>query len=199
MKLSSEQLERLSERVFKVLKNSGHIELDYSDERVEEKVLEQITNLLEDDTRMEDRLSREAERLVQQQNQIAKSSGKSFEHLVDEVKARLAKSKRVVLGDDPERADSLAEKIAKSLWKMDGVDFFSEDFKVQNCIARAINRFRVEDDRIIEAVEKIANKKSGEEPYTHSWCIAFDKYHNEVRQRIENQKKTEESQGTSHS
>ena len=44
MKLSSEQLERLSERVFKVLKSSGHIELDYSDERVEEKVLEQITS-----------------------------------------------------------------------------------------------------------------------------------------------------------
>ncbi len=199
MKLSSEQLERLSERVFKVLKASGHIELDYSDERVEEKVLELIANMLEDDTRAEDRLSREAERLVQQQNQIAKSSGKSFEHLVDEVKARLAKSKKVVLGDDPERADSLAEKIVKSIWKMDGVDFFSEDYKVQNCIARAIHRFRVEDDRIIEAVEKIANKKSGEEPYTHSWCLAFDKYHNEVRQRIESQKKADEAPGAANS
>ena len=196
MKLSSEQLERLSERVFKVLKCSGHIELDSTDERIEEKVIEQIVNMLEDDTRMEDRLSREAERLVQQQNQIAKSSGKSFEHLVNEVKARLAKSKRVVLGDTPDRADSLAEKITKALWKMDGVDFFSEDFKVQNCIARAINRFRVEDDRIIEAVDKIANKKSTEEPYSHSWCIAFDKFHNEVRQRIENHKKTEEPPGS---
>jgi hypothetical protein len=195
MKLSSEQIERLSERVFKVLKASGHIELDMTDERVEEKVMEQIANMLEDDSRMEDRLSREAERLVQQQNQIAKSSGKSFEHLVNEVKARLAKSKRVVLGDTPERADSLAEKMTKSLWKMDGVDFFSEDFKVQNCIARAIYRFRLEDDRIIDAVEKITNKKCEEEPYSHSWCLAFDKYLNEVRLRIENHKKTDESAG----
>lgn len=193
MRLSSEQLERLGERILKVVRVSGHVEFDYADEKIEEKALEQIVNLLEDDARMEDRLSREAERLVQQQNQIAKSSGKSFEHLVEEVKLRLAKSKRVVLGDSPERADSLAEKIVKGLWKLDGVDFFSEDYKVQNCIARAIHRFRVEDDRIIDAVERIANKKSGEEPYSHNWCLAFDKYYGEVRHRIENQKKTEDN------
>jgi hypothetical protein len=194
MKLSSEQLERLAERVFKVLKCSGHIELDYdTEERIEEKVIEQITNVLEDDSRTEDRLSREAERLVQQQSQIAKSSGKSYESLVDEVKIRLAKSKRVILGDDPERADSLAEKVVKAIWKIDSLDFFSDDMKVQNCIARAIHRFRLEDDRIIEAVEKIVNKKSGEEPYSHAWCIAYDKCYNEVRQRIANQKSSDES------
>ncbi len=193
MKLSSEQLERLAERVFLVIKGSGHIELDYSDEKIEEKVLELITQMLEDDSRMEDRLAREAERLVQQQNQIAKSSGKSYESLVDEVKARLAKSKRIVLGDSPERSDALAEKIMKSLWKMDGIDFFSEDFKVQNCIARAIHRFRVEDDRIIDAVEKVTNKKTSEEPYSSAWCLAFDRFHQEVRQRIQNQKNAEET------
>lgn len=194
MRLSSEQLERLSERVFKVLKNSGHVEMDASvDERIEDKVTDQITNILEDDSRMEDRLSREAERLVQQQNHIAKSSGKSFENLVEEVKDRLAKSKRVILGDSPDRADALAEKIVKAIWKIDGVDFFSEDFKVQNCIARSIHRFRIEDDRIIEAVEKIVNKKSGEEPYSHHWCIAFDKYYLDVQARIANQKSSDDS------
>ncbi|BBH52083.1 MULTISPECIES: DUF507 family protein [Fluviispira] len=194
MKLSSEQLERLAERVFKVLKSSGHIELDYdTEERIEEKVIEQISNVLEDDSRTEDRLSREAERLVSAQSQIAKSSGKSFESLVEEVKVRLARSKRVILGDEPERADSLAEKVLKAIWKIDGIDFFSEDMKVQNCIARAIHRFRVEDDRIIEAVEKIVNKKSGEESYNHAWCIAFDKCYNEVRQRIANQKSSDET------
>ncbi|KAB8029112.1 DUF507 family protein [Fluviispira multicolorata] len=194
MKLSSEQLERLAERVFKVLKGSGHIELDYdTEERIEEKVIEQISNVLEDDSRTEDRLSREAERLVSAQSQIAKSSGKSFESLVEEVKVRLARSKRVILGDEPERADSLAEKVLKAIWKIDGIDFFSEDMKVQNCIARAIHRFRVEDDRIIEAVEKIVNKKSGEESYSHAWCIAFDRCYNEVRQRIANQKSSDET------
>lgn len=197
MKLSSEQLERLSERVFNVIKNSGHIELDASiDERVEDKVIDLINNILEDDSRTEDRLSREAERLVQQQNQIAKSSGKSFENLVEEVKTRLAKSKRVILGDVPERADDLAEKMTKALWKVDGVDFFSEDYKVQNCLARAIHRFRIEDDRIIEAVEKIVNKKSGEEPYTHAWCLAFDKCYLEVRQRIASQKSADDATGS---
>lgn len=198
MKLSSEQLERLSERVFNVIKNSGHIELDASlDERVEDKVVDLINNILEDDSRTEDRLSREAERLVQQQNQIAKSSGKSFENLVEEVKTRLAKSKRVILGDVPERADALAEKMAKAMWKVDGVDFFSEDYKVQNCIARAVHRFRIEDDRIIEAVEKIVNKKSGEAPYTHAWCLAFDKCYLEVRQRIASQKSADDGTGSS--
>lgn len=193
MKLSSEQLERLAERVFKVLKCSGHIDLDYdTEERIEEKVIDQITSVLEDDSRTEDRLSREAERLVSSQSQIAKSSGKSYESLVEEVKLRLAKSKRVILGDSPERSDLLAEKVLKAIWKIDGVDFYSEDMKVQNCIARAIHRFRVEDDRIVEAVEKIVNKKSGEESYSHAWCIAFDKYYNEVRQRIANQKSSDE-------
>ena len=61
MKLSSEQLERLAERVFKVLKVSGYVELDYqTEDRIEEKVIEQMINVLEDDSRTEDRLSREA-------------------------------------------------------------------------------------------------------------------------------------------
>lgn len=193
MKLSSEQITRLSERVFKVLKCSGYAEFDVAaDERVEDKVMDQIADILEDDSRMEDRLSREAERLVQSQNQIAKSSGKSFENLVEEVKIRLAKSKRVVLDNDADRADDLAEKIVKSIWKIEGVDFFVEDFKVQNCIARAIHRFRLEDERLLEAVEKLVKKKSDEEPYSHKWCLLFDKYFQEVRQRIESQKNSEE-------
>lgn len=194
MKLSSEQLERLSERVYKVLKCSGYVEFDHDiDERVEDKVIDQIIDILEDDSRMEERLSREAERLVQGQNQIAKSSGKSFDQLIEEVKLRLAKSKRVILTDDPDRADSLAEKVVKAIWKIEGVDFFTEDFKIQNCIARAIHRFRVEDERLIEAVEKLVNKKTTEEPYSHKWCLMFDKYFQEVRQRIETQKGTEEA------
>ncbi len=194
MKLSSEQLERLAERVFKVLKVSGYVELDYqTEDRIEEKVIEQMINVLEDDSRTEDRLSREAERLVQQQSQIAKSSGKSYENLVEEVKSRLAKSKRVILGDTPERSDSLAEKILKAIWKIEAIDFFSEDLKIRNCIARAIHRFRIEDDRIIEAVEKIVNKKSGQEPYTHAWCVAFDRCYSEVRQRIAANQKSSDS------
>jgi hypothetical protein len=194
MKLSSEQLTRLSERIYKVLKCSGYVEFDHNlDERVEDKVIDQIIDTLEDDSRMEDRLSREAERLVQSQNQIAKSSGKSFESLVEEVKLRLAKSKRVILTNDPERADSLAEKVVKAIWKLEGVDFFAEDFKVQNCIARAIYRFRMEDERLVEAVEKLVNKKTTEEPYSHKWCLLFDKYFQEVRQRIETQKGSEEN------
>ena len=185
MKLSTEQLERLAERVYAVLKHSGHVEIE---PEAEEKALSQINFILEDDSRAEDRLSREAERLVQQQNEIAKSSSKPFESLVHEVKIRLAKSKQLVLSDDPEKADTLAEKIMKTLWKMDGVDFFSEDRKVQNCIARAIHRFRQEDDHILDAVAKIATKKSGAEPYSQAWCQAFDKYYNEVLQRIARQK-----------
>jgi hypothetical protein len=185
MKLSTDQLERLAERVFKVLKASGHLEFDViADERIEDRSLDTIMTVLEDDTRMEDRLSREAERLVQQQSHIAKASGKSVEELVDEVKSRLAKSKRVILGDGPERADSLAEKVAKAVWKIEGVDFFSDDQKVQNCIARAIYRFRVEDDRIVESVEKVVSLKSSEEPYTLAWCIAYDKYYQELKSRL---------------
>ncbi|MBX9703793.1 MAG: DUF507 family protein [Silvanigrellaceae bacterium] len=198
MKLSSEQIERLSERVFRVLKCSGHVGFDYdTDERIEEKTVEQIINVLEDDSRMEDRLTREAERLVQQQSQIARSSGKTFEELAEEVKARLAKSKRVNLGDTPERADYLAEKILKTIWKLDGIDFFSEDFKVQNCIARAIHRFRIEDYKLIEAVEKIVNKKTTEEPYSHQWCLLFDRYQNEIKQRIAAQAKSAATENTS--
>jgi hypothetical protein len=173
MKLSTEQLERLSERIFKVLKTSGHISLDVEmDERIEERVVDTILSVLEEDSRTEDRLSREAERLVQQQSHIAKSSGKTMEELVDEVKNRL------------ERADTLAEKILRALWKLDGVDFFSEDFKIQNCMARAVYRFRMEDDKIIETVEKIVNKKTTDEPYSSAWCQLFDKYANEVKQRL---------------
>jgi len=185
MKLSTEQLERLAERVYLVVKNSGHVEIETD---AEEKAISQINFVLEDDSRAEERLSREAERLVQQQNEIAKSSSKPFENLVHEVKSRLAKSKQVVLSDSPEKADTLAEKVTKALWKLDGVDFYSEDRKVQNCIARAIHRFRQEDDHILDAVEKIATKKSGAEPYSQAWCLAFDKYYNEVLQRIARQK-----------
>ena len=57
MRLSTEQLERLTERVFKVLKSSGHVGFDYqADERVEERVLDAIMSVLEDDTKTEDRL-----------------------------------------------------------------------------------------------------------------------------------------------
>jgi hypothetical protein len=187
MRLSTEQLERLSERVFKVLKGSGHVGFDYqADERVEERVLDGIMSVLEDDTKTEDRLSREAERLVQQQQHIAKASGKSLEDLVTEVKDRLAKAKRVTLGDGPERSDLLAEKVFRSIWKVDGIDFFAEDQKVTNCIARAIHRFRHDDDRLLDAVEKIVTRRAGEEmeAYSPSWCIAYDKTFAEVKVKL---------------
>ena len=185
MKLSSDQIERLSERVFKVLKGSGHAGFDYeTEERIEERVVETIANVLEEDSKMEDRLNREAERLVQQQADIAKSSGKSFEDLVAEVKIRLAKSKKILLGDGPDKADSLGEKVYKALWKVDGIDFFSDDHKVENCLARAIHRFRVEDDRVVESIEKIVSRKSTEEPYSAKWCVIFDRYAAEVKARI---------------
>jgi hypothetical protein len=193
IKLSTEQLERLSGRVFQVLKQSGYVSFDYqTDERVEEKVMNVILDVLVADSNMEDRLVREAERLVQQQNQIAKASGKSFDDLVDEVKTRLAKSKHMILDDTSERSDALAEKMTNALWKIDSVDFFVDNFKVQNCIARAIHRFRLNDDLILEAVEKITSKKSPDiEPYTHEWCISFDKNYNELLDRIAQQKKSE--------
>lgn len=185
MKLSSDQIERLAERVFKVLKASGHVGFDYTaDERVEERVLETIINSLEDDARTEDRLSREAERLVQQQQDIAKASGKTYEELVDEVKTRLAKSKRVLLGDGPEKSDSLGEKVYKAIWKVEGIDFFADDQKMENCIARAIHRFRLEDDRVVESIERLLSRKVTEEAFSPKWCIAFDRYLSEVRARL---------------
>ena len=182
MKLSTDQVEHLADRVFRVLKASGHVELDYStDEKIEDKVQDTILGVLEDDAKTEDRLSREAERLVQQQSHIAKSSGKSIDELVTEVKARLAKAKRVMLGDGPDRADDIAEKVFKSIWKIDGLDFYSDDQKVQNCIARAIYRFRVEDDRIVDSVERLVSRKTEEEPYSPGWCLAYDKFFHEVK------------------
>lgn len=195
IKLSTEQLERLAGRVFQVLKQSEYVSFDYqTDDRVEDKVMNVILDVLVADSNMEDRLVREAERLVQQQNQIAKSSGKSFDDLVEEVKARLAKSKHMVLDDTSERSDALAEKMTNALWKIDSVDFFVDNFKVQNCIARAIYRFRMNDDLILEAVEKITSKKSPHaEPYSHEWCVAFDKNYHELLDRIAQQKKSEDT------
>jgi len=185
MRLSTEQLERLSERIFKVLKASGHVGFDYTaDEAVEDRVIDSIMDVLEEDSKTEDRLSREAERLVQQQSHIAKASGKSLDDLVDEVKSRLAKAKRVTLGDGPDRADTLAEKVFKAIWTVDGIDFFSEDLKVQNCIARAIYRFRHDDERMIDAVERLADRKTTEERYSAPWCVAYDRYLSEVKQKI---------------
>ncbi|MBM3381157.1 MAG: DUF507 family protein [Betaproteobacteria bacterium] len=185
MRLSTEQLQRLSERVFKVLKASGHVGFDYStDETVEDRVFESIMDVLEDDAKTEDRLSREAERLVQQQSHIAKASGKSLDDLVDEVKSRLAKAKRVTLGDGPDRADTLAEKVFKAIWNVEGIDFFSDDNKVQNCIARSIHRFRHDDERMIDAVERLADRKTNEERYTAPWCLAYDRYLSEVKQKL---------------
>jgi hypothetical protein len=186
MRLSTEQLERLSERVFKVLKGSGHVGFDHSaDERVDERVVDAMMSVLEDDSKTEDRLSREAERLVQQQQHIAKNSGKSLEDLVQEVKERLAKAKRVTLGDGPDRSDMLAEKVFRAIWKIDGIDFFSEDQKVINCIARAIHRFRQDDDRLLDAVEKIVSRRANDmEAYSNAWCLAYDKTLNEVRAKL---------------
>ena len=186
MKLSTEQLERLAERVFKVLKLSDHVGFDLTeDERAEERVLDTIMSVLEEDTKMEDRLSREAERLVQQQQHIAKASGKSLEELVTEVKDRLAKAKRVTLGDGPDRSDLLAEKVYRAIWKVDGIDFFSEDQKIINCIARAVHRFRSDDDRLIDGVEKLVSKRAEDvEAYSPAWCIQFDKVFSEVRQKL---------------
>lgn len=185
MKLSGTQLERLAERVFRTLKLSGHIEIDTAaDERAEDRVQDTILTVLEDDSRTEDRLSREAERLVSQQTDVARQSTKSMTQLVEEVKARLAKSKRVLIDDGPERADSIAEKVVKSLWRIDCVDFFADDRKVQNCIARAIHRFRHEDDRLIEAVERVVGKKTTEEMYSPQWSVLFDRYFLEVKTRL---------------
>jgi len=194
IKLSTEQLERLAERVFQVLKNSEYISFDVqTDERIEDKVLAAILDVLASDSRTEEKLSREAERLVQQQSHIAKASGKSFDSLVDEVKSRLSKSKRVILGDVPERSDALAEKMTEVIWKLDGIDFFVENFKIQNCLARAIHRFRLHDDRLLEAVEKMTTKKTSHSEYSHSWCIAFDKNYQEVLKRIAQRSQAEES------
>ncbi len=198
IKLSTEQLERLAERVFEVLKNSEYVSLDtQSDERVEDKVLSTILDVLADDSRAEERLSRDAERLVLQQSQIAKASGKSFDSLVDEVKSRLSKSKKVILGDVPERSDALAEKMVHVIWKLESVDFFVENFKVQNCMARAIHRFRHNDDRLLDAVEKMTFAKSTHTPYSHAWCLAFDKNFHEVLDRIAQRAKTDETDETS--
>jgi hypothetical protein len=185
MKLSTEQLERLSERVFRALKQSGHLAFDtLVDEKAEDRVLDVIMSMLQDDARMEDRLSREAENLVNHQSHIARASGRSSEELIAEVKARLAKSKRVTLGDGPERSDSLAERVVAALWKVDCVDFYSDDRKVQNCIARAIYRFRHEDDRIVDAVEKLVSKRTDEEPYGLNWCGVFDRTMLEVKAKL---------------
>jgi hypothetical protein len=186
MRLSTEQLERLAERIFKVLKASEHVGFDYTaDERVEERVLDAIITTLEDDAKMEDRLSREAERLVNMQSHIAKASGRSMEDLVDEVKSRLARSKKVVLGDGPDRADTLAEKIYRNVWKVEGIDFFSDDRKVQSCIGRSIFRFRHEDDRLIEALEKLTTRKCEAEAYTQLWCQSFDRHLSELKSKLE--------------
>ena len=196
MRLSTEQLERLAERIFKVLKMSDHVAFDYTvDERVEERVIDAIVTTLEDDAKMEDRLSREAERLVNMQSHIAKSSGRSLDDLVEEVKNRLARSKRVVLGDGPDRADTLAEKVFRNIWKIEGIDFFSEDRKIQNCIAHSVFRFRQEDDRLLEALEKLTSKKSDSEAFSASWCQAYDKNLVELRSKLQEAKKLRESQG----
>jgi hypothetical protein len=186
MKLSSEQLERLAERVFQVLQSSGHMGFDNDVDvvAVSEKCVQVIHGVFEDDSKMEDRLSREAERLVQQQHQVAKESSKPLDELVSEVKVRLARSKKVDLGDGPERADSLAEKVLRGVWRVDGIDFFSEDHKIRNCIARAIYRFRMEDERVLDAVEKITQKRTTAAKYSHEWCIMFDKCFNEVKSKI---------------
>ncbi len=192
MRLSSEQLERLAERIFKVLKLSNHVSFDYEvDERVEDRVIDTIANTLEDDAKMEDRLSREAERLVNQQSHIAKSSGRSMDDLVDEVKNRLARSKRVILGDGPDRADTVGEKIFRNIWKIEGIDFYSEDRKVQNCLARSLYRFRLEDDRLIEALESLTTKKSEAEPFSPAWCVLYDKHLAELRGKLAEAKKSQ--------
>lgn len=186
MRLSGTQLERLAERVYLTLRESGHIEVDSStDERAEDRVQDAILTVLEDDSRTEDRLSREAERLVGQQDQIARHSSKPLPQLVEEVKIRLAKSKRVLIDDGPERADAIAEKAVKALWKVECIDFFVNDRKLQNCIARAIYRFRHEDDRLLDAVERLVNKKTTAEPYSHEWSVLFDRYFQGVRTRLE--------------
>ena len=185
MRLSTEQLERLAERIFKVLKLSEHVGFDYTtDERVEDRVLEAIMTTLEDDAKMEDRLSREAERLVNMQSHIAKASGRSMDELVNEVKERLARSKKVVLGDGPDRADTLAEKVYRNIWKVEGIDFFSEDRKVESCIGRSIFRFRHEDDRLIEALEKLTTRKTESEPYSQPWCQVFDRHLSELKTKL---------------
>ena len=190
MRLSSEQLERLSERIFSVLKASGYVDFLYDEEPdLDERVVLEILKVLEDDSRMEDRLSREAERLVQQQGSIARSSTKSVEQLVEEVKLRLAKSKKVIIDDGPERADTVAELIFKKLWTIDALDFFEADRKVINSIAHAVYRFRNEDDRILDAVETLVNKKLPDAtPYSKEWCIAFERYHSQVLKKIESKR-----------
>jgi hypothetical protein len=194
MRLSTEQLERLAERIFKVLKLSEYVGFDYTvDERVEDRVVDAIITTLEDDAKMEDRLSREAERLVSMQSHIAKSSGRSMDELVDEVKNRLARSKRVVLGDGPERADTLAEKVFRNVWKIEGIDFFSDDRKIQNCIGRSIFRFRHEDDRLIEALEKLTSKKCDSEAFSASWCQVFDKNLHELRSKLQESKRARDT------
>jgi hypothetical protein len=185
MRLSSEQIGSLAERVFNVLKQSGHMSLDTGvDPQIEDNTLNLIINVIEEDSRAEDRLSREAERLVQEQSRIAESSGKTFEQLVDEVKLRLAKSKKLILGDAPEKADNLGEKIFQALWKVDGIDFYSDDERVQNCIARAVFRFRTEDDRVLQALEKLTAKKTEAPAYSPEWCRTFDKYQKEIKARL---------------
>ncbi len=183
MRLSTEQLERLSERVTKVLLASGHAALDTpEDGATEARLVEVVMNVLEDDAKTEDRLSREAERLVSQARQLPRASGMA--DLVNEVKLRLAKAKRITLGDGPERADDLAEKVFRAIWQLDGIDFFSDDRRVRNCIGHAIYRFRMEDEKIVEAVEKLATKRAKEDPYTAAWCAVYDKVLGEVRQKL---------------
>ncbi len=186
MKLSSNQLERIADRILRVLKLSGYVELDASiDERVDERVVDAILNVLEDDSRTEDRLSREAERLVDQQKDVVSKSDRPREELVQEVKARLAKSKRVMLDEGPERADLIAEKMLKALWRVEALEFFGEDRKIQNCLAHAIYRFRMEDDRIVDAIERLVSRKVQEEAYSPKWCQMYDRYFAEARLRME--------------
>lgn len=93
MKLTTEQVEKLSRRILETLKEKGIVVLKAD----EHKILERISGVMMANLRAEDDLDREVERMLEAHSAEINSGKVDYKRMFNMIKAKLAKERGLTL------------------------------------------------------------------------------------------------------
>jgi hypothetical protein len=183
VRLSKEQIEKLSERIFLVVYHSGYIVVFPDEAPSYQKLKDDIFKVVESHFKEQQSFFVLAFRELREN---AVDHDESFWSKQVELAEKIARSKGQTTLDTPEVFDLLGEKIQKRLWNLDVVDLLVSEKRVANLVAKGLKRFQRQNDQINELIEQMVSNTHPEvQPYSREWCLAFD----EVFDRLEKQAK----------
>ncbi len=179
MNITFSQIPRLGEKIYKDLLKAEYIVVE---ENADDVVVNLIMNILHQDLKLEERITREAKKMLEAQRRLADESDETDAQLLQDIKNNIARNREVVITSGKERAEVQTNKIIKALWKVDELDFYVDDKTLRKSIFGSIQLFIAEEDGILAQAHAFIKKHYANlEPYSDEWYVMFDKALMELR------------------